>query len=202
MSAQSAVDKTGEVTKFRLPTLPSVATTTTPSLISQIYLDIENSEAIKRVDAIFGTYMIDWKNVEEIRVRAETQPGDTYDKYTIVIKDYRRYRDLVVEVNVAQYGLTTFEDLCAVRQNLLVEKLRYRIPISGSSLVAEIDSYLGDLSGLVIAEIEFDPAKPCKSNIQQDLKMALQLLGPDAVNVTSNNAFKNRELAKLSSVPA
>jgi CYTH domain-containing protein len=196
MSSQPAVAKIETELKFRLQKLPK-AVAATPSQISQIYLDIENVAVIKTIEALFSPHKIDWGTVKEARARAETEPGSFDTSYTLTLKgagDMQRQ-----EMEVALSGIAIYEDLHAARQDHVIEKLRYRVSISGTPLVVEIDLYQGDLSGLVIAEIEFDPAN---WSTKQVAEMALKVLGPDAVNVTSNKTFKNRELAKLSSVPA
>jgi adenylate cyclase len=50
--------------------------------------------------------------------------------------------------------LTDAEELLAVCSQPLIEKYRYRIPFDG--MVWEVDVFLGDNAGLVVAEIELD----------------------------------------------
>jgi adenylate cyclase len=48
-----------------------------------------------------------------------------------------------------------FEALWPLTKSLRVSKRRYRVPLEGSDLTAEVDVFAGDLEGLVVVEVEF-----------------------------------------------
>jgi adenylate cyclase len=48
-----------------------------------------------------------------------------------------------------------FDALWPLTESLRVSKRRYRIPLEGTELTAELDVFAGDLEGLVVVEVEF-----------------------------------------------
>jgi adenylate cyclase len=51
-----------------------------------------------------------------------------------------------------------FDALWALTEGRRITKTRYRVPVA-DGLTAEVDLYDGDLTGLVVAEVEFDSAE-------------------------------------------
>jgi adenylate cyclase len=80
-----------------------------------------------------------------------------------------------------------FEALWPVTAGQRVEKTRYLIPVPGApKLTIELDVYSGDLTGLVVAEIEFESAPA-----------ATAFDPPDwfGLEVTDDRRYKNQALA-------
>jgi adenylate cyclase len=85
-----------------------------------------------------------------------------------------------IEITQAQY-----ETLWPLTQGRRIEKTRYKIA-AGERLVIELDIYGGELTGLVVAEIEF----PSRS--EADAFVAPSWLGPE---VSEDDGYKNQRLA-------
>ncbi|HSS58961.1 MAG TPA: CYTH domain-containing protein [Solirubrobacteraceae bacterium] len=79
-----------------------------------------------------------------------------------------------------------FERLWPLTEGLRIEKTRYEID-GGDGLVIELDVYMGDLAGLVVAEVEF------ASEEAADGFAPPGWLGPD---VTDDVRYKNQLLAR------
>jgi CYTH domain-containing protein len=87
------------------------------------------------------------------------------------------------EVEIPQW---VFENLWTKTAGKQVEKTRYEVEYQGLTL--EIDEYYGNLAGLYTLECEFESEDAANAFI-------LPEWASDAVDVTSNKAFKNKALA-------
>lgn len=76
-------------------------------------------------------------------------------------------------------------------------KLRYNFLIPNTNLVIGVDNYIGNLYGLLTAEIEFNREEYSENKIEE---FAKKYLGNDIINVTTNNKYKDRNLAILDNI--
>lgn len=97
----------------------------------------------------------------------------------------RRRDEVEVEVDP-----DAFDALWPLTAGLRIEKVRHRLP--AGELVIELDVYEGDLTGLVIAEVEFP------SEAAADAFAAPGWLGPE---VTQDRRYGNQRLARDGAPP-
>jgi len=76
--------------------------------------------------------------------------------------------------------------------NYLIQKTRYIVDVGGTKL--EIDQYHSLLSGLIILECEF-------SSMEEAEQFELPHWAEDAIEVTTNSSFKNKNLSKIEVIP-
>ena len=90
------------------------------------------------------------------------------------------------EENERQISQEDYNLFLTQKKGNTIKKRRYKIPVN-SVLTFEIDVYEGDLSGLLVVEVEF-PSEELAKNFQK----------PDwfGKEVTSNKAYKNASLAE------
>jgi adenylate cyclase len=87
-----------------------------------------------------------------------------------------------IELDAAQ-----FEALWPLTESLRVSKRRYRVPLEGTDLTAEVDVFAGDLEGLVVVEVEFPT---------QDQSRAFQPPSWFGREVTGDVRYSTAELAR------
>jgi adenylate cyclase len=117
----------------------------------------------------------------EVRVR---QKGDKY--FQTIKSDGGLVRgEIEIELTKAQY-----DDLWPATAGRRLEKTRYEIALDGAKI--ELDIYKGDLTGLVVAEVEFPSVRDSERFPQPTW------FGSE---VTEDKRYKNKNLA-LSGVPA
>ncbi len=121
-------------------------------------------------------YLVIGADGSEVRVRrAATQHWLTVKRGAGLVRS-----ETEVELSAEQ-----FELLWPATEGARIEKTRYRLP-AGDGLVIELDVYAGSLSGLQVAEVEFDD------------QGAARRFRPPAWfgrEVTDDDRFKNRRLA-------
>jgi len=83
-----------------------------------------------------------------------------------------------------EIGIEAYNELWPETIGMRIEKRRYEIPYEGH--VIELDMYLGDLAGLVVAEVEFESVEESK------LFTPPAWLGRE---ITDDSRYKNRNLA-------
>lgn len=115
----------------------------------------------------------------EVRVRRVDQNDS---KYWLTVKSGTGKTRTETEVEITQ---EQFEQLWPATSDQRLEKIRYYVAYSG--LTIELDVYLGQLSGLIVAEVEF-----------QSEEASLQFEPPKwfGMEVTEDGGFKNKNLAK------
>lgn len=121
-------------------------------------------------------YLVLGSDGSEARIR------DSDGVYTATIK---KKGDLARKEWETQLTKEQFDDLWAASEGQRVEKVRFRIP--HGEYTVELDVYIGDLEGLVTAEIEFP-----------DIRSAQDFVAPDwlGVDVTKDARYKNQNLAQ------
>lgn len=77
-----------------------------------------------------------------------------------------------------------FDSLWPLSETRRIEKIRYQLPLERQTL--EVDRYLGDLSGLVVVEVEFE------NEIEADAWQPPPWVGSE---VTNDPSYKNQQLA-------
>lgn len=97
---------------------------------------------------------------------------------------------LAREENEVEIQSDAFNILSSVVVGNLISKRRYRVPIS-SSLIAELDVYHEQLSGLVTVEVEFSSEEESASFIKPEW------FGEE---ITFDKRFKNKALSQLDSI--
>lgn len=100
-----------------------------------------------------------WPAGEELRQGYLAVDGDvttrlriTADRAVLTVKAGSGLARTEVE---AEIDLDAAEQLWAYTAGRRIAKRRHRLPLAGTSLVAEVDVYHGDLDGLVTVEVEF-----------------------------------------------
>ena len=102
-------------------------------------------------------------------------------KYYQTFKEVKAKSRLEIEVELLQSQFEPLSKLC----EYVLEKQRYEIPTKNN--IIELDIYLNDLSGLVIAEVEFNTELECNAYIPEPW------FGKE---VTDDNNYSNYMLAK------
>lgn len=113
----------------------------------------------------------------ELRVRAKG------DRYFLAVKGNGNISRDEWEVEIPEW---IFKTLWPKTQGRRMEKTRYSIP--HHELTIEVDEYHGDLTELVTLECEF-PREEAAHNF------VLPAWAASAVEVTNDNAYKNKNLA-------
>jgi adenylate cyclase len=96
-------------------------------------------------------------------------------------------REEEIDLDAAQ-----FEALWPLTESLRVSKRRYRVPLEGTDLTAEVDVFAGDLEGLVVVEVEFRT---------QDQSRAFQPPSWFGREVTGHARYSTAELARAGAPP-
>ena len=141
-------------------------------LVAEIPRDLERSSAT-RIDQ---GYIAIADDGTEVRIRR--RDGETL--LTVKGGSGRSRTEEEIEIDAER-----FARLWPLTADRRLEKTRYVIP-AGSGLEVELDIYSGALSGLSVAEIEFD------SEEAADAFEPLAWFGPE---VTDDARFKNQRLA-------
>ena len=91
------------------------------------------------------------------------------------------------EENEFEISKKEFDKLSGEAVSKFVRKSRYYIPVSDGTLLAELDVFHGELSGLVTVEVEFD-----------SLDASEAFTAPDwfGDEITEDKRYKNKNLAK------
>ena len=123
----------------------------------------------------------DTPNGVEKRLRLMRSGDEEKYFYTEKSNDTISRMEYEAEITKEEYGRLSS---CIISNPII--KTRYRLPLN-DGLTAELDIYHGELSGLIIVEVEFS-----------SLGDALCFLPPQwfGEDVTENNAYKNKNLAK------
>lgn len=96
----------------------------------------------------------------------------------------------------AQVPAWAFDLMIENSDGKLIEKIRYRLKTSDCAvLVMELDSYRGNLDGLLILECEFYTEEDAH-------KFILPEWASGALEVTNDPLYKNKNLSKLAELPA
>lgn len=167
--------------------------------IEQTYLkldSIEVQEAIKKnFPEVTEGQLI---NIKEARYRQKGEGEKA--KYYFTLKsgggmERDEYETDLSGENLAEIRLLTKNE---INSNGEVFKTRYEVKkeSNGQILIIEIDLYDGKLTGLVSAEIEFDPELFSEKEIDQIIKE----IDAEAEDVTESKVYKNKELAKINSL--
>lgn len=140
---------------------------------------------------LVGTLPEGFEDYEHTRIRqgylvigedgSEARLRDKGGKYTMTVKSKGELSRGEWETSISEEQFAAMWPATAGKR---VEKTRYEIPYQES--VIELDIYEGELEGLVSAEVEF-PTEEAAGLFQ----------APEwfAVDVTSDKAFKNQQLA-------
>ena len=120
-------------------------------------------------------YMVIGADGSEARLR------DKAGSYTLTVKSKGEFSRGEWETPITEEQFGALWDTTAGKR---VEKTRYAIPYDGHTI--ELDIYEGNLAGLVSAEVEFN------SEAAAEAFKAPEWFAND---VTSNNGFKNQNLA-------
>ncbi|HOU45803.1 MAG TPA: hypothetical protein PLA41_01490 [Candidatus Pacearchaeota archaeon] len=134
----------------------------------------------QKIDIVQG-YFWEKCNGEEIRIRRQKDLKTKRTKYFLTVKNGK---GMVREEAEVYLNKKTFEHYWGKTENKRVSKLRHIINMHG--LKVAIDFYRGNLSGLIIAEIEFKTESEAKNF------NSFSWLGKD---VTEDEDFKNNNLA-------
>lgn len=120
-------------------------------------------------------YLVIGEDGSEARVR------DKAGSYTLTVKSKGELSRGEWESPITEEQFSTWWPATAGKR---VEKTRYAIPYEGC--IIELDIYEGDLAGLMSAEVEFSSEEAARA-----------FNAPEwfAVDVTSDKAFKNQQLA-------
>jgi CYTH domain-containing protein/CHAD domain-containing protein len=143
--------------KFVLEALPPAAASAPASAIEQGYLAVD----------------------EEVEVRLRRANGER------LLTAKRGHGESREEVELRLYG-EQYEALWPLTAGRRLRKRRRRLPL-GEGLVAEIDSYEGELAGLLVAEVEF-PSPEASRNFQPPAWLGRE--------VTGDPAYANQALAR------
>jgi len=144
--------------KFWVRSLPSTCLQYSPVLIEQGYIAIEENGHAVRLR----------RKGEAFSLTVKSSGGMVREEYEIAISEAQ------------------FEALWESTEGRRIVKDRYVIPYQ--NLQIEVDVFRGRLTGLVIAEIEFESIEA--ANAFQKLKWM-------EVEVTGNSYFNNRKLQKM-----
>jgi CYTH domain-containing protein len=127
-------------------------------------------------------YVVIGEDGSEVRIRSKSTLC-----YITVKKPASSENDGLKRLEIdEQIPRQLFDELWKSTEGMRVEKVRFVIPYN--NYVIELDIYLGELSGLVTAEVEFD-----------DENTAMEFTPPDWLgeDVTSIKAYKNQNLARF-----
>jgi CYTH domain-containing protein len=94
---------------------------------------------------------------------------------------------LAREENEFEISKKEFDKLTKEAVSKFVKKSRYYIPVSNDTLLAELDVFHGELSGLVTVEVEF------KTLADSEAFLPPEWFGEE---ITEDTRYKNKNLAK------
>ncbi|OGJ49955.1 hypothetical protein A2335_00505, partial [Candidatus Peregrinibacteria bacterium RIFOXYB2_FULL_32_7] len=154
--------------------------------ISQAYLDLADTEIQSFITAKFPEIQLD----KFIEARVRNKAGKCY--LTLKGDGTLERNEEEAEISIDEFVIQSEK---AIKGS--IEKERHEIPLA-DGLVLEIDMYRGKLTGLYIAEVEFNPDQFSPEQIDKMVEKALPLA--DAQDVTSVKAFKNKNLATIGSL--
>jgi CYTH domain-containing protein len=106
-------------------------------------------------------------------------------RYFVTVK---KGKGMVREEEENEVGIEVFEKMWDESGGKTIEKTRYLIPISGTSLKAELDVYGGRCSGLMTCEVEFP---------DEGAAMAFKPLEWFGREVTDDERYSNRYLSEF-----
>lgn len=135
-----------------------------------------------KIDIVQG-YFWEKCNGEEIRIRRQRDLKTNKIKYFLTVKNGK---GMVREEAEMSLSKKTFDYYWKNTENKRISKLRYIVNMRENDYNVVIDFYRGNLSGLIISEIEF--------KTEQDAKKfkPFSWLGRD---ITEDEDFKNNNLA-------
>lgn len=138
----------------------------------------ENNYPKLKTEFIIQSYVSLTENAE-VRIR-KVETNNEIVEYTMA---YKNGTGLVREEVEFEIDKDTYENL--IKDSVAINKVRYYINIQGSEV--SIDVYMGDLSGLIIAEVEFETEEEAE-----------QFTPPSEFieEVTNDNKYKNKNLWK------
>ncbi|MGD9807560.1 MAG: CYTH domain-containing protein [Deferribacterales bacterium] len=116
------------------------------------------------------------ENGSEVRIREKGE------MFYITVKSGGDIERMESEIQITEDEFEKFWPFTAGRR---VEKVRYKIPLSGG-LVCELDVFSGDLKGLVLAEVEFPSLSSADS---------FDVPAWFGTEVTKDSRYKNKNLA-------
>lgn len=172
--------------KFKLSEMPQ--SVENPIIIKYHYLKCENQKIKDKIICLFDNKQVDWNKVNEFIVMAKITKN-TRKFYIKLDNENNIYKNKINENKYLElskmpyYGMIIF--------------LRYKIPILGTSMFINVNNYIGNLMGLIIAEIKYDPNKYTKSQI---IEFAEKYLGTNIMNVTSNEKYSYKKLGILNNI--
>lgn len=142
-----------------------------PVLICQDYLDRHDRPGIEcRVRKKTADGVDSYTYTEKTKTKEEGVRGENEEKI-----DEARYCELL-----ATYGYSNWRQ---------IKKNRFKIPIKGTELVAELDIYEGDLAPLMVLEVEFKSVEDMESFV-------LPSEFGTVVDVTGDERYSNAALSR------
>lgn len=175
--------------KLRFWVSPTLSKDAVSHQIEQVYLDFNNNKTVRsEIKNAFPE--VDLSEIKEARVRRVVSEEST--EYFLTLKGDGTLQRLELQQEISP---EIFNSLATDKNLDRITKVRREIPMA-DGLTAEADEYSGNLEGLQIVEVEFDPEKFTLEEIVQ----RVQALIPGAEDVTHLKQYKNAAMAKRESL--
>lgn len=180
--------------KFKLKKMPNGLNNRYVTHISQWYLSL-SEPSTKDLLQIYFTEKLNWSTIKEARIRLNylSLSGGSIVKCFLTLKSAGTLQRTELETEITYEQWRTLGQLPTMG---FIVKNRYELPISHLNVKIEVDEYREKLNGLITAEVEYDPA--IHTNVDQLVAEIKKYIGDDAIDVTSDQTYKNVNLAKLS----
>jgi CYTH domain-containing protein len=173
--------------KFKLQALPTCICN--PSILQQTYLDGQgDSDLFNRLMLLDGLDMNEMGTIKEVRLRTQSNLDKIEHILTLKSDGQMSRKEFECQLSTESY------DWYKQRKTIgkPITKIRYQYPIPETTLILEVDQYLEQHTGLIIAEVEFDPSQYNKQHVTF---YVIKTLGNTVNDVTNDKTYKNAYLA-------